>query len=351
MDVCVMPTTDVSGARKALTIMCGFSRAVEFFPLEFADGPRVAECLYWIRNRYGPFDEVRCDGAKAFVESVVPLYLKLCGASIHPVTAYAHWQNGMVEVAHRSVLRHLRHLISADTAGSNSQLSWSTLLSAARRIMMNTTNASTGETPNSFVYGGFCDTEADMFLSPESPLSVPAEVRETDPQRFVRELQDEQLKLVTRAHEYQNKILERAWAKSQENSIHLPDGTIVIAYRAGMPHGRPRSKLQYPYSGPWKVIGRGEDDAHPRVSCMHCASKVVEDFGIQELRVLDLTLLDSDDSLEQAAQRDDWDYTLDAILDHKPKGQRNRKAKKSFEFLVKYKYLPESTEPGCDKHK
>jgi hypothetical protein len=74
-------------------------------------------------------------------------------------------QNGMVEVAHRSVLRHLRHLISEDAAGPNSHLSWATLLSAARRIMMNTTNASTGETPNAFVYGGFCDTDTDMFLS------------------------------------------------------------------------------------------------------------------------------------------------------------------------------------------
>ena len=346
IDVLVMPTSDISGARKVLAVICGFSRAIELFPLEFADGPRVAECLYWIRNRYGPFDDVRCDGAKAFVSSVVPLYLKLCGTALHPVTAYAHWQNGMVEVAHRSVLRHLRHLISEDAAGPNSHLSWATLLSAARRIMMNTTNASTGETPNAFVYGGFCDTDTDMFLSPDSQNSVPSKVKATDPQKFVKELQDEQLNLITRAHEYQNKILERAWAKSQENAMHLPDGAIVIAYRAGMPHGRPRSKLQYPYSGPWKVIDRGQDDTHPRVSCMHCASKIVEQFGVQELRVLDLTLLDSDDSLAKAAERDDWDYTLDSIVDHKPKGSRKRRAKSSFEFLVKYKYLPESDEPG-----
>jgi hypothetical protein len=81
---------------------------------------------------------------------------------------------------------------------------------------------------------------------------------------------------------------------------------------------------------------------------MHCASKIVEQFGIQELRALDLTLLDSVDSLEQAAQRDDWDYTLDSIIDHKPKGQRRRKAKSSYQFLVKYKYLPESEEPGSE---
>jgi hypothetical protein len=235
-----------------------------------------------------------------------------------------------------------------DVAGSNSQLSWSTLLSADRRIMMNTTNASTGETPNSFVYGGFCDTEQDMFLSPESQATIPSTVRATDPEKFVMELQSEQLNLLTRAHEYQNKVLERAWLKSQESAVYLPEGTVVIAYRAGMPHGRPRSKLQYPYSGPWKVIDRGTDDAHPRVSCMHCASKIVEQFGIQELRILDLTLLDSDASLEQVAQRDDWDYTLDSIVDHKPKGQRKRKAESSFQFLVKYKYLPESEEPGSE---
>ena len=113
-----------------------------------------------------------------------------------------------------------------------------------------------------------------------------------------------------------------------------------------MPHGRPRSKLQYPYSGPWRVLDRGTDDAHPRVSCMHCSSKIVEDFGIHELRVLNLELLDSEEDLEKAAERDDWDYTLDSIIDHKPKGQRKKKAKSQYQFLVKYKYIPESQEPG-----
>lgn len=345
IDVCVMPTQDISGARKCFTVLCSFSRAIELFPLEFADGPRVAECLYWVRNRYGPFDTIRIDRAKAFIQSVVPLYTRLCGTTLHPCTAYAHWQNGQVERSHRSVLRHLRHLISDDAAGSNSQLSWSTLLSGARRIMMNTTCTSTGETPNAFVYGGFCDTDVDMFMSPDSSDIQPNE-KTSDPQKFVKELQDEQLRLVTRAHEYQNRLLERAWVKSQENAVHLPEGTVVISYRRGMPHGRPRSKLQYPYSGPWRVIDRGTDDAHPRVSCMHCSSKIVEDFGIHELRVLNLDLLDSEEDLEKAAERDDWDYTLDSIIDHKPKGQRKKKAKSQYQFLVKYKYIPESQEPG-----
>jgi len=212
--------------------------------------------------------------------------------------------------------------------------------------MMNTTCASTGETPNAFVYGGFCDTDTDMFLSPDASSDIQSNERASDPQKFVKELQDEQLRLTTRAHEYQNRLLERAWAKSQENAIHLPEGTVVLAYRAGMPHGRPRSKLQYPYSGPWRVIDRGADDAHPRVSCMHCSRKIVEDFGIHELRVLNLELLVSEEDLEKAAERDDWDYTLDCIVEHKPTGQRKRRAKSQYQFLVKYKYIPESQEPG-----
>jgi hypothetical protein len=128
-----MPHADVSGARKVLSCLCSFTRAIELFPLEFANAPLVAECVHWLRCRYGPFEVLRCDGAKAFVQSVLPLYLRLCGMRLHTVTAFAHFQNGQVERAHHSTLRHLRHLIHDDAAGPNSQHSWVTLLSGARR--------------------------------------------------------------------------------------------------------------------------------------------------------------------------------------------------------------------------
>jgi hypothetical protein len=342
IDVLLMPSADLSGARKALTCLCSFTRAVEFFPLEFADAPRVAECLHWVRCRYGPFSTLRCDGAKAFVQSVLPLYLRLCGTQLHVVTAFAHWANGQVERAHRSAQKHLRHLIHDDAAGVNSQRSWGTLLSAARRIMMNTVNASTGETPNSFVFGGFADTEADMFLS----NAIPKDSRSNDPHRFISELQEEQLAVVGRGEDYQQVLLAKVAAKAADCDVALPEGSYVLAYRAGMPHGRPVTKTQYRWSGPWRVLSRGQDDAHPRVSCLHLASKIVEEFSIHELKVFNLDLLDSEDDLAAVAERDDWDYSVDSILQHRPVGLRKRRPKGNYEFLVQYKYLEPSTEPG-----
>jgi len=75
----------------------------------------------------------------------------------------------------------------------------------------------------------------------------------------------------------------------------MPEGTYVLAYRGGMPHGRPCSKLQYRWTGPWRVLERGVDEAHPRVRCIHLASKVIEEFSLHDLKVCNLELLDSEE--------------------------------------------------------
>jgi hypothetical protein len=344
IDVLQMPCADESGARKVLTCLCSFSRAVELFPLEFADAPRVAECIHWLRCRYGPFEVIRCDGAKVFLHSVLPLYLRLCGTRLHSVTPFAQFQNGQVERAHRSMLKHLRHLIQADAAGPNSQRSWVPLLASARRIMMNTVCASTGETPNAFVFGGFADTEADMFMSG----TLPKPSRSKDAHAFVRELQEEQLAIVARGEDYQNALIEKLAAKAEAYDVSLPAGSYVLAYRAGMPHGRPVQKTQYRWTGPWRVLDRNGDDSNPRVRCLHMASKVVEDFSLHELKAFNLELLDGNDDHELAAlaERDNWDYSLDSVIQHRPPGLRRRRPKNRYEFLVLYKYLERSDEPG-----
>jgi hypothetical protein len=76
------------------------------------------------------------------------------------------------------------------------------------------------------------------------------------------------------------------------------------------------------------------------------ASKIVEEFGIQELKAFNIELLDSEEDLAAVAERDDWDYSVDSILEHRPTGPRRRRAKTDYEFLVLYKYLERSTEPG-----
>jgi hypothetical protein len=78
------------------------------------------------------------------------------------------------------------------------------------------------------------------------------------------------------------------------------------------------------------------------------ASKVVEDFSLHELKAFNLELLDGNDDHELAAlaERDNWDYTLDSVIQHRPPGLRRRRPKNCYEFLVLYKYLERSDEPG-----
>jgi hypothetical protein len=76
------------------------------------------------------------------------------------------------------------------------------------------------------------------------------------------------------------------------------------------------------------------------------ASKIVEDFSLHDLKVCVLDLLDGEDAMAAVAQRDNWDYSLDSILEHRPTGPRKSKPKSRFEFFVLYKYLERSEEPG-----
>ncbi len=349
IDVLEMPTPDSDGNAKVLVVLDSFSRALELFPLPTADAERVAECLYAVYCRYYRVSTVRVDNAKAFLGSVVTLLLKLLGAKAHPISAFAHWQNGQVERAHREVLRHLRALIAGDAAGVNSIVKWSTLLHGARRICMNTINSSTGVTPNDLVYGGFADSDEALFQEPALKASSSGSA-----DAFAHELQSEQMKLTARAEEYQQKRFDFIVSRTEDvGDSALRDGDWVLCYRGGLPHGRPRTKLQLPWSGPWRVVDRTDDPLNPRVRCIHAASRKVETFGRKELRRFNIDLMDGPDDFAKTAQRDEWDYNVDCILSHRPEGPRRLpggglRRKDSYQFCVRYKFLPISDEAGCE---
>jgi len=348
IDVLEMPFSDLDGNLKAFVCIDSFSRALELFPLPSADAPRVAECLYAIYCRFGRFSTVRCDGAKAFIGSVMPLLMRLLGSACHQIHAFAHWENGQVERSHKEVVRHLRPLILFDHAGANSQKRWNTLLNGARRILMNTVNGSTGVAPNALVYGGFADREEDLFVTSADKLCSAADIP-----AFISELEAEQNALMERALDHQQHEFARIAAKAAASPDQpLIAGTWVLANREGMPHGRPVDKFQFVRTGPWRVLDR-PDPSHPVVECVHAADGRVVSFHRHELVPFNCELLDSPEDYAFAAQRDFWDYSIDFISLHRPllprraRGRRPR-TKDSYDFLVHYKFLPVSTEVGCE---
>ena len=76
-------------------------------------------------------------------------------------------------------------------------------------------------------------------------------------------------------------------------------------------------------------------------------------YSPHELLPFNSDLLDSPEDYEKVAQRDFWDYSVDAIVNHRPHlprrapGRRIR-PKKDYEFLISYKFLPLSTEEGSE---
>jgi hypothetical protein len=347
IDVLEMPFEDLDGNLKALSVIDSFSRALELFPLASADAPRVAECLFHIYCRYGRFGVVRCDGAKVFVGSVVKLLLEMLGSRCHQIAPFAHWSNGQVERSHREVLRHLRPLLINDSLGPNSHRRWGTLLSGARRIIMNTVNGSIGCTPNELVFGGFCGSEDELFV-----VKPPKVSKEPGPQ-LVFDLEREQAELFSRAEEHQAKELQRIASRAAElPEDHRPfAGDWVLAARGGMPHGRPRDKLQLPLSGPWRVL-ESSNPSSAVIECLHAASRQVVKFSPHELLPFNSELLDSPEDYEKVAQRDFWDYSVDFVENHRPhfprRGGKRLRPKSGYEFLIRYKYIPLSTEEGSE---
>jgi len=343
-----MPFPDSDGNVKVLVVVDSFSRALELFPLPFADAERVAECLYAVFCRYHRIEVIRCDGAKAFASSVVSQLLEILGSRLHVITPFAHWQNGQAERANREILRHLRALVLA-TSSSPRERRWSTFLCGARRICMNTVNASTGVTPNDLVFGGFADSDELLFK-----YAAPKDSTANSPETFITELQQEQARLLARAEEYQQRKFAIIASKTDDiGDQSLQSGDWVLCYRGGLPHGRPRTKLQFPWSGPWRVIDREPDPSNPRVKCIHAASRQVETFGRSELRAFNVELMDSYEDFSKAAQRDNWDYHVESILSHRPEGPRrlpsgSLRRKDAYQFLVKYSFLPLSEEPGSE---
>jgi hypothetical protein len=106
---------------------------------------------------------------------------------------------------------------------------------------------------------------------------------------------------------------------------------------------RPHAKVNSPWSGPWQVIEHDDNDgAHPMVLCQHIASKKIERFNKTMCKRCNLDLFERVEDAVQYAARDSFEYEIEAILAHTPRGARKRKSKESYQFQVLWKGIERS---------
>jgi hypothetical protein len=341
IDLVVLTHEDRDGNKYILNVMDSFSRFSELFPLRVGDAESVAEALFAVYNRYGRPRVLRADGAKAFHGSVLKSLNRMLGVENHATLAYSPYQNGQNERQNQEIGRHLRALVLGDVLGTNSRNRWGVLCSAAQRILNNTVHGDLMATPNELMLGGYGDSDMAMFQ--DDPAV--GEGEEVMASEYARELEEAQFRLLTRSEKHQEQILSKVMEQAErEGRRQIEEGQYVLALRGGL-GGRPKEKLQCRYTGPYLVTQR-PDPAHSIVECMHIATRELVNFHMDTLQVCNMSHFSDVAAAIPYAERDDWTYTVERIISHRPTGPRGRRAKSRYEFEVLYRNIPRSSEPG-----
>jgi hypothetical protein len=103
---------------------------------------------------------------------------------------------------------------------------------------------------------------------------------------------------------------------------------------------RPHSKINSPWSGPWQVIETTDNDpAHPIIVLQHVANKKIDRFNASMCKRCNLDLFESLEAAIPIAATDNFEYEIEAILDHRPRGERKRRRKDAYEFQVLWRGL------------
>jgi hypothetical protein len=331
-DVIVLNTPDEDDNRYILTVIDNYSHAVELFPIKRASAEAATTCLHDVLCRYGRPHQVRYDNAKAFAAQVTKQLLQRARVKQNFCPTYSHNSNGQVENATRRVMEVLRAMILDDRLGANTHLRWSLLLPAVRRVIMTRTILQYGCCPNDLCYVISPENESSIF---EEEIGMPPLQQEPmtagDP-GLIDTLQRQHAILLDACERKLDEHLEKLAALHQRQADDIepliPGDFVLVDMRE-----RPHTKISSPWSGPWQVIEKEDnDDAHPIMMLQHMASKKIDRFHASMCKRCNLDLFEEvDDSIKWAAS-DNFEYEIEAVLDHRPRGECKHKRRDAYEF-------------------
>jgi hypothetical protein len=340
-DVIVLNAPDVDDNRYILTVIDSFSKAVELFPLKKASAEAVTTCLHDVLCRWGRPYQVRCDNAKAFAASVTKQLLKRARVKQHFTAPYSHNSNGQVENANRRVMEILRAMILDDRLGPQTALQWSLLLPAVRRVLMSRMILQYGCCPNDIAYM-FCPENEDSIFADEFWNPDAQEPAQDQENVAISTLQRQHQTLIDACEEAQDLHLAKL---ATLHEMQAPDldpilpGEFVLVNMKERPH----SKINSPWSGPWQVMETEDNDpTHPIITLQHIANKKIDRFNASMCRRCNLDLYNILEEAIPIAAADNFEYEIEAILDHRPRGERKRKRKDTYEFQVLWRGLERS---------
>ena len=334
-DTIVLNTPDVDGTTQILVVIDSFSHAVELFPLKRATAEAVTIGLHDVLCRWGRPHQVRHDNAKAFAAQVTAQLFKRARVKQHFTAPYSHNSNGQVENANRRVMTILRAMILDQRLGLQTHLQWSLLLPAVRRTMMTRTVLQHGCCPNDLAYA-FCPENEDSIFAEEVWMpSMRAEDESGETNKTIAELQRQHEILIDACEQKQDEYLTKLALLHDMEAADLeplrPGDFVLVDMRE-----RPHTKITSPWSGPWQVVEEREDNeaTHPMMVLQHIASKKIERFNASMCKRCNMDLFETLDAAIPYAAMDSFEYEVESIINHEPRGERKRRRKDSYSFEV-----------------
>ena len=123
---------------------------------------------------------------------------------------------------------------------------------------------------------------------------------------------------------------------------HLePGDTVLLSVK-----GRRHNKLAAPWAGPYLIVDRPEEDEGTNVVWVqHLATKVLSRVHVRDLKRCSLDHYARIEDALPIAALDNFEYSVERILQHRPAGKRKAgkgktRAKKDYEFEVLWADLP-----------
>jgi hypothetical protein len=201
---------------------------------------------------------------------------------------------------------------------------------------------------------GCCPNDLAYMMSPENEDSIFAEehwspeTQEAASERdcaTIADLRKKHETLVAACEEKQDEHMAKLAAlhdmAAQDVEPLQPGDFVLVDMRE-----RPHTKINAPWSGPWQVIEEREDNEtrHPMVTCQHIANKKIERFSTKMCKRCDMDLFKELEEAIPFAAADNFEYEIEAVLDHRPRGKRERRRRDTYEFQVLWRDIEHSDE-------
>ena len=255
---------DEKGNQYILVIIDCFSRWIQLYSTKSVTAAEAAiHLLTWVSNYSAPC-EIKSDGGSQFVNELIDNLLLLIGTEHQLTIAYSHEENGIVERANKSVMLHLRNIVT-DRRVINQ---WADYLPLVQRIMNATPHTSTGTAPFQLLYAN------SIHLDEGFVFRVPLQnINEESLSEYMVRMIQQQTTVLQVAQETQYKEDTRNRSRRQREDIlartqdpeapatHKPitefaEGAYVLAEYANTGLGKkPPNKLSPTLEGPFQVIG------------------------------------------------------------------------------------------------